>query len=161
MTTQAAPKSELVTTSNNVRSAVDTLAPHMYKAMGALDTASRRTSIEPGLLELVRIRASQLNGCAYCVDMHNADAREGGESERRLYALAVWRDTPFFTARERAALALTEAATRLTDAHVSDEVVAAAAEQFSDVELAELIFTITVINAWNRLGVTARAWPLS
>jgi len=161
MTTQTAPHSEFVTTSNHVRSAVDKLAPHMYKAMSALDAASRRTSIEAPLLELVRIRASQLNGCAYCVDMHSADAREGGESERRIYSLPVWRDTPFFTARERAALALTEAATRLTDAHVSDEVVAATAEQFSDVELAELIWSITVINAWNRLGATARAWPLS
>ncbi|HEY7173879.1 MAG TPA: carboxymuconolactone decarboxylase family protein [Micromonosporaceae bacterium] len=160
MTTTTAPQSRLVTDSNIVRSPADDLAPHINKAMNALDAASRRTRLEAPLTELVRLRASQLNGCAYCVDMHARDAREGGETERRLYALAVWRDTPFFTARERAALALTEAATRLTDGPVSDEVVAEAAKQFDEVELAELIWTIAVINAWNRLGATARAWPL-
>jgi len=148
-------------TTTTVRLAVDKLAPHMNKAMNALDAASRKTGLEAPLLELVRARASQLNGCAYCVDMHSHDAREGGESERRLYALPVWRETPFFTERERAALALTEAATRLTEAPVSDDVFARAAAQFTEVELAELIWTITVINAWNRLGATARAWPLS
>ena len=148
-------------TTTTVRLAVDKLAPHMNKAMNALDAASRKTDLEAPLLELVRARASQLNGCAYCVDTHSRDAREGGESERRLYALPVWRETPFFTERERAALALTEAATRLTEAPVGDEVFAPAAAQFTEVELAELIWTITVINAWNRLGATARAWPLS
>jgi AhpD family alkylhydroperoxidase len=159
-TTPTESASQLVTTSNTVRSAVGELAPQM-KAMNALEAASRKTRIEAPLLELVRARASQLNGCAYCVDMHTADARTGGETERRLYALPVWRDTPFFTARERAALALTEAATRLTEAPVSDEVFAAAAEQFDDVELAELIWVIAIINTWNRLGATAHAWPLS
>ena len=93
--------------------------------------------------------------------MHTRDARDGGESERRLYALPVWRETPFFTARERAALELTEAATRLTEAGVSDEIYARAAAHFTDVELAELIWAIAVINAWNRLGATAHPWPLS
>jgi AhpD family alkylhydroperoxidase len=144
-----------------VRLAVDELAPHINKAMNALDAASRKTTIEPALLELVRARASQLNGCAYCVDLHSRDAREGGESERRLYALPVWRETPFFTARERAALELTEAATRLTDGPVSDETFRRAAAEFTEVELAELLWTIAVINAWNRLGATARPWPLS
>ena len=153
--------SQLVTTSNTVRSAVDELAPQINKAMNALEAASRKSRIEAPLQELVRARASQLNGCAYCVDMHSADARAGGETERRLYALPVWHDTPFFTARERAALALTEAATRLTDGPVSDEVFAAAAEQFDEVELAELIWVIAIINAWNRLGAAAHAWPLS
>ncbi|MFC7550647.1 carboxymuconolactone decarboxylase family protein [Plantactinospora sp. GCM10030261] len=143
------------------RLAVDTLAPHIDKAMNALDAASRQTRLEAPLLELVRARASQLNGCAYCVDMHSRDARDGGETERRLYALPVWREAPFFTARERAALALTEAATRLTDGPVTDEVYAAAAAEFDETELAELIWTITVINAWNRLGATARPWALS
>ena len=161
MTTQTEPRSDVVTTSNTIRSAVDELVPHMMKAMNALELASRKTSLEAPLQELVRARASQLNGCAYCVDMHMTDARKGGESEQRLYALAVWHDTPFFTARERAALALTEAATRLTEAPVSDEVFAAAAAEFDEVELAELIWVITVINAWNRLGATAHAWPLS
>jgi AhpD family alkylhydroperoxidase len=144
-----------------VRLAVDDLAPGMMKAMNALDAAARKTSLEPSLLELVRTRASQLNGCAYCVDMHATDARKGGETERRLYALPVWRETPFFTARERAALELTEAATRLAEAPVAEETFERAAAEFAEVELAELIWTITVINAWNRLGATARPWPLT
>ena len=143
-----------------VRLAVDELVPHINKAMNALDAAARKVSLEAPLLELVRARASQINGCAYCVDMHTRDALKGGDSERRLFALPVWRETPFFTARERAALALTEAATRICEAPVSDEVFATAAEQFGEVELAELIWAITVINAWNRLGATARPWPL-
>jgi len=150
-----------IATTSTVRLAVDELAPHINKAMNALDAAARKVSLEAPLLELVRARASQLNGCAYCVDMHSRDAIEGGDSQRRLFALPVWRETPFFTARERAALELTEAATRLTDGAVSDEVYARAAAQFTDVELAELIWAIAVINAWNRLGATARPWPLS
>jgi AhpD family alkylhydroperoxidase len=149
------------TAAGTVRLAVDELVPHVNKAMNALDAAARKVSLEPSLLELVRARASQLNGCAYCVDMHTRDAIEGGDSARRLFALPVWRETPFFTPRERAALALTEAATRLVDGGVSAEVFAAAAEHFSEVELAELIWAITVINAWNRLGATARPWPLT
>lgn len=133
----------------------------MNKAMNALDAASRKTQLEAPLLELVRLRASQLNGCAYCVDAHSKDAREGWESERRLYAVPVWREAPFFTDRERAALELTEAATRLTEGAVSDDLVAGVAKHFSEVELAELIWSITVINAWNRLGAVAHAWPLT
>ena len=143
-----------------VRLAVDELVPHINKAMNALERETRKVSLEAPLIELVRLRASQLNGCAYCVDMHSRDAREGGETEQRLYAVPVWRETPFFTARERAALELTEAATRLTDGEVSDEVFDRAAAQFTQVELAELIWTIAVINTWNRLGATARPWPL-
>ncbi|MEE4544269.1 carboxymuconolactone decarboxylase family protein [Streptomyces sp. V4-01] len=143
-----------------VRLAVDELAPHINRAMNALDAASRQVGLEGSLLELVRARASQLNGCAYCVDTHARDARDAGESERRLYALPVWRETPFFTARERAALELTEAATRLAGHPVGDDVFDRAAAQFDPTELAELIWTITVINAWNRLGATARPWPL-
>jgi AhpD family alkylhydroperoxidase len=145
---------------NAVRVPVDKLAPHINRALNSLDAASRKVSLEPALLELVRARASQLNGCAYCVDMHTKDARTGGETEQRLYALPVWRETPFFTDRERAALELTEAATRLVDGPVTDEVFGRAAAEFTEVELAELIWTITVINAWNRLGATARPWPL-
>lgn len=140
--------------------AVDKLAPHMNKAMNALDAAARQTTLETSLLELVRARASQLNGCAYCVDLHSRDARQAGETEQRLYALPVWRETPFFSDRERAALELTEAATRLTEGGVSDEVFARATKYFDDVQLAELIWAITVINAWNRLGATARPWAL-
>ena len=142
------------------RLAVDDLCPAASGAMTALDEASRRSTIDPVLLELVRARASQLNGCAYCVDMHSRDARSRGETERRLYALPVWRETPLFTPRERAALELTEAGTRLTDKPVSDEVFQRAAREFSELELAELIWVITVINAWNRLGAIARPWAL-
>ncbi|WP_067812804.1 carboxymuconolactone decarboxylase family protein [Actinomadura kijaniata] len=144
----------------SVRLRVDELAPHINRALNSLDAASRKVSLEPALLELVRARASQLNGCAYCVDLHTRDARKAGETEQRLYALPVWRETPFFTDRERAALELTEAATRLTEGPVGDEVFDRAAAEFTEVELAELIWTITVINAWNRLGATARPWPL-
>lgn len=148
------------TVNATVRVAVDTLAPHMYKAMTAFDAASRKTQLDKPLLELVRTRASQLNGCAYCVDLHSKDAREGGETERRLYALPVWREAPFFTDRERAALELTEAATRLAEAPVGDDLIAEVGKHFTEAELAELIFVITVINAWNRLGAVAQAWPL-
>jgi AhpD family alkylhydroperoxidase len=144
----------------NFRLAVDKLAPHMNKAMNAFDAASRQTTIETSLLELVRLRASQLNGCAYCVDMHSRDAREAGETEQRLYAVPVWRETPLFSDRERAALELTESATRLTEGGVSDEVWARATKHFDDVQLAELIWVITVINAWNRLGAAARPWEI-
>ncbi|HEU0042725.1 MAG TPA: carboxymuconolactone decarboxylase family protein [Jiangellaceae bacterium] len=153
--------SATIAPAGSVRLAVDKLAPHINRAMNALDAASRTTQVESSLLELVRARASQLNGCAYCVDLHSGDARKGGETEQRLYLLPVWRETALFTARERAALELTEAATRLSDGPVTDEVFAQAQAQFTDVELAELIWTITVINAWNRLGATARPWPLS
>jgi len=145
----------------STRLAVGKLAPHINKAMNALDTASRKTQLEAGLLELVRARASQINGCVYCVDTHHRDAVNGGEDPRRLFALPVWRDAPFFTARERAALDLTEAMTRLSEAPVSDETIARAGENFTEVELAELMWTITVINAWSRLGATARPWPVS
>ena len=143
-----------------VRLAVDELAPRISKAMNSLEAASRHIGLEPTLIELVRARASQLNGCAYCVDMHSRDAVGAGDSQQRLFALPVWRETPFFTARERAALELTEAGTRLTDGPVPDEVVSRAAAEFSETELAELIWTIAVINAWNRLGAVARPWPL-
>ena len=143
-----------------VRLAVDDLAPRISKAMNSLEAASRHISLEPTLVELVRARASQLNGCAYCVDMHSRDALAAGDSQQRLFTLPVWRETPFFTARERAALELTEAGTRLTDGPVPDEVVSRAAAEFSETELAELIWTIAVINAWNRLGAVARPWPL-
>src|SRR5215468_10342628 len=149
-----------IATASTVRLAVDELAPHINKAMNALDAAARKVSLEAPLLELVRARASQLNGCAYCVDTHSRDAVDGGDSPRRLFSLPVWRETPFFTARERAALELTEAGTRLTDGPVPDEVVSRAAAEFSETELAELIWTIAVINAWNRLGAVARPWPL-
>lgn len=135
------------------------LTPDAYRAMIALDGVVAAASLETPLQELVRIRASQINGCAYCIDMHTTDARNAGESEQRLYALSAWRESSQFTARERAALRLTESVTQVADTHVPDDDYAAAAAEFTDVELAELLFTITVINAWNRLAVTARLVP--
>jgi AhpD family alkylhydroperoxidase len=140
---------------------VEKLVPAASRALTALDNAVRKTKLERGLLELVRLRASQINGCAYCVDMHSRDALAAGETERRVLALPVWRETPFFTARQRVALELTEAMTRLADHPVSDEVIDHAAAHFPERQLAELIWVITVINAWTRLGATARPWALT
>jgi len=144
-----------------IRLRVEKLVPAASRALTALDDAVRKTELERGLLELVRLRAAQINGCAYCVDMHSRDALAAAETERRVLALPVWRETPFFTARQRAALELTEAMTRLADHPVSDEIVDGAAAHFSERELAELIWVITVINAWTRLGATARPWALT
>jgi AhpD family alkylhydroperoxidase len=141
------------------RLAVDALVPAATKALKALDGAVARTSIEPGLMELVRLRASQINSCSYCIDMHSRDALAAGETERRVLTLTAWRETPLFTERERAALQLSEALTRLADHPVSDEVFDAAASQFTETELAHLIWAIATINIWNRLGA-ARPWGM-
>jgi AhpD family alkylhydroperoxidase len=127
-----------------------------YNAMLALDGA---VTLDSSLRDLVSLRTSILNGCAYCVDMHTLDARARGETEQRLYAVATWHEAPFFTERERAALQLTDSITLLADTHVPREVFEEAREQFDDEELAELIWAITVINAWNRIGVTTRMLP--
>ena len=150
-----------MTQSTTVRLAVEELAPHMAEAMSAFEDASRASQLEPSLQELVRARASQINGCVYCVLMHNRDARKAGESQRRLDALPVWRETPLFTAREKAALELTESVTRLAGHEVAYEVWNRVAEHFTETELAELLWVIAVINAWNRLGAAARPWPLT
>jgi AhpD family alkylhydroperoxidase len=145
-----------------VRLDLDALAPGFAGALAKLDGAATkeldRAGIAPGLRELVRIRASQLNGCAYCIDMHAKDARAGGESEHRLYALPAWRETPFFDERERAALALTEAVTLMADEHVPQEAYDAVAAVLSPGEIAALLGLIVAINAWNAVGVTTRAW---
>jgi AhpD family alkylhydroperoxidase len=133
--------------------------PGIYQAMLRLDKAVADTPLERPLKELVRIRASQINGCAYCLDMHTLDARSIGESEQRIYALSAWREAPFFTARERAALELTEAMTLVHQGHVPDQVYAAAAAEFDAAELAQLAWLIIVINAWNRMAITARSVP--
>ena len=143
-----------------MRIEADKLAPSINKAMNTLEAASRKGVLEPSLQELVRLRASQLNGCAYCVDMHSADARKGGDTEQRLYLLPVWRETELFTERERAALELTEAGTDLAGTGVGDEVFGRASAQFNEVELAELIWVIAVINAWNTVGAIAHPWPV-
>jgi AhpD family alkylhydroperoxidase len=145
-----------------VRLDFDTLAGGFSRAMAHLDKAATKeldgACIDPKLRELIRIRASQLNGCAYCVDMHTKDARAIGEAEQRIYALPVWRETPFFTSRERAALAFTETVTRMTDTHVPDEAYSAVAKEYSEREVAALVSLIVMINAWNAVGVTTRAW---
>jgi len=142
------------------RLAADELAPLMSRAMASFAAATRKSSIEPALLDLVSARASQINGCAYGVDTHSGDAIAAGEDLRRVLSLSVWRETPFFTARERAALALTEAATRCAEGPVPAEVVEEAAEHFGPAELAELVWAVAAINAWNVVGATLHPWPL-
>jgi AhpD family alkylhydroperoxidase len=150
------------TTQIPVRIDFDSLAAGFAKAMAHLDHAAIKeldaAGIDPELRELIRIRASQLNGCAYCIDMHTKDARAIGETEQRIYALPAWAETPFFTARERAALAWTETITRMTDTHVPDADYAAVAAEFTPAEVAALTSLIVMINAWNAVGVSTRAW---
>jgi AhpD family alkylhydroperoxidase len=133
-----------------------------FKAMTHLDNAATkeldRVEFDPRLRELVRIRASQINGCAYCIDMHTKDARAIGETEQRIYSLPAWRETPFFTERERAALAFTESVTLLAHDHVPAEAYDAVAEHFTADEIAALISLIVAINAWNAIAVSTRAW---
>jgi AhpD family alkylhydroperoxidase len=132
------------------------IAPHALEALYSLEKYVRESGLEPALLELVKLRASQINGCAFCVDMHTKDARVRGESEQRLYAVAVWRDTPFFTDRERAALAWTEAVTQVSWQHVQDEVYELARCHFGEKELVDLTIAIIAINGWNRLSISFR-----
>ncbi len=134
-------------------------APAGCEAMQGLGRYVAECGLEPSLLELVRLRASQINGCAYCIDMHTKDARALGESEQRLYALVAWRETPFYSERERAALAWTEAVTRVADGHVGDEAFAAARAHLSEKELVDLTLAIILINGWNRLAIAFRQPP--
>ena len=130
--------------------------------MNHLDRAATkeldRVGFDPRLRELVRIRASQLNGCAYCIDMHTKDARAIGETEQRIYGLPAWREAPYFTGRERAALAFTETVTLLADSHVPSAAYDAVAAEFSPDEVAALVALIVAINAWNAIAVSTRAW---
>jgi len=150
------------TTQIPVRLDFDSFAPGFSRAMSHLDQAATKeldkADIDPRLRELIRIRASQLNGCAYCIDMHTKDARAIGETEQRIYGLAAWAETPYFTARERAALAFTEAVTRLADMHVPDQAYSDVAGEFSPQEIGALVSLIVAINAWNAIAVTTRAW---
>jgi AhpD family alkylhydroperoxidase len=153
------------TTEIPVRLDFDGHAPSFSAAMSRLDGAATkeldRVGFDGRLRELVRLRASQLNGCAYCVNMHSADARAAGETDQRLALLAVWRETTLFDERERAALALTEAITRLAETHVPQDVWQVAAARFSEDELGALVSLIVTINAWNAIGVSTRAWPVA
>ncbi|HZY73243.1 MAG TPA: carboxymuconolactone decarboxylase family protein [Edaphobacter sp.] len=134
-------------------------APDAYKAMSGLEAYLHACGLEEGLLHLVKLRASQINGCAFCLDMHSKDLRAIGETEQRLYTLDAWRECPWFTDRERAALAWTEALTLITQGHVPDAVYEEVRKQFNEKELTDLSLAITTINAWNRLSIAARTTP--
>ncbi len=133
------------------------VAPDAVRLMRDLDGYVHQSGLEPSLLELVKVRASQINGCAYCIDMHTKDARVGGETEQRLYALPAWQETSFFTDRERAALLWTEVLTHLPSEDVADEVYDLVRERFSEKELVDLTIAVVSINGWNRLGVAFRS----
>ena len=134
-------------------------APEVLHAMLGLESKVHAGGLEESLLDLIKLRASQINGCAYCIDMHSKDARARGESEQRLYELNAWHEAPFYSARERAALAWTEAVTLVTNGHVTDEVYEEARKQFTERELAYLTLAIVAINGWNRLGIAFRSEP--
>lgn len=129
------------------------------QALYGLERVVRKSGLETNLLELVRMRASQINGCAYCIDMHSKDARAEGETEQRLYGLTAWRETPFYTERERAALEWTEAVTLVSRDQVPDEVFERVRKQFSEAELINLTLAVVAINSWNRVAIAFRAVP--
>lgn len=135
------------------------VAPEALGAMMKLEAYVRRCGLESSLLELVKTRASQINGCAFCLDMHTKDARAHGETEQRLYTLSAWRETPFFNDRERAALAWTEAVTEVAQSHVPDDVYQQALQHFSEKELVDLTLAVVTINSWNRLAISFRQVP--
>jgi AhpD family alkylhydroperoxidase len=136
------------------------VSPAAYQAMLGLEMFVREQSkLEPTLIQLVKVRASQINGCAYCIDMHSKDARAEGETEQRLYVLSAWEETPFFTDRERAALALTETITLVREGHVPEAVYEKAKKSFSEEELVNLRLAIITINGWNRFAITFRLVP--
>jgi AhpD family alkylhydroperoxidase len=145
-----------------VRLDFDKHAPAFARALAHLDNAATKqldgVNFDHRLRELIRIRASQLNGCAYCIDMHTKDARAAGETEQRIYALPAWRETPYFTARERAALAFTESVTLLAKDHVPEQAYAEVAAEYSPDEIAALVSLLVAINAWTTVGVSTRTW---
>lgn len=135
------------------------VAPGAVHAMNGLGNYLKSSGLEPGLLDLVKLRASQINECAYCVDMHWKDARAAGETEQRLYGVSVWRESPYYTDRERAALAWAEALTRIAEDEISDELYAETRKQFDEKALVDLSLAIVEINGWNRLAKTFRSVP--
>lgn len=135
------------------------VAAPAYRAIAGLEAYVRSSGLEPALLELVRLRASQINGCAYCIDMHTKDARAANESEQRLYALTAWRETPFFTDRERAALEWTESLTLISTNHVPDELYERVSKHFTEAEMVNLSLAVIAINGWNRLAISFRSVP--
>lgn len=143
----------------NTRIDFDKFAPDAIKAVLGLEKYVNSSGLEKSLLNLVKLRASQINGCVYCVDMHSTDAKKEGESERRLQSVVVWRESPFFTTRERAALAWTEAVTLLSETHVPDDIYNEVLTCFSEKEVIDLTMAIITINSWNRLAVSFRKLP--
>jgi AhpD family alkylhydroperoxidase len=141
------------------RIAYEKTDPNSVKAMLGLETYVSDCGLEAALLELVRLRASQINGCAYCLDMHTKDARARGETEQRLYLLQAWTEAPFYSDRERAALAWTEAVTRISETHAPDAVYKEARKHFTEAELVALTMAIITINGWNRLAIAFRSMP--
>jgi len=133
--------------------------PGAYKAMLGLEAYLAHSSIEKPLRELIKMRVSQINGCAYCLDMHSKDARAGGETEQRLYLLNAWREAPFYSDRERAALAWAEAVTLVHETHVPDELYEETCKYFSEAELMDLTLLVTTINSWNRIAIAFRSVP--
>ena len=133
------------------------ISPAAYRAMAGLESYIHSSSIEEPLVHLLKMRVSQINGCAYCLDMHSKDARALGETEQRLYGLDAWREAPYYTDRERAALAFVEAITLVTQGHMEDEVYEEARKTFSEKELVDLAMVAVAINGWNRLAITFRA----
>ena len=135
------------------------IAPGAMKTMYGLEKYLAECGLESSLIDLIKLRASQINGCAYCIDMHTKDARARGESEQRLYELVAWRETPFYTERERAALAWTEAVTLIAGEHVPDEVYEQVRQHFTEQELVNLTLAIVAINGWNRFAISFRTVP--
>jgi AhpD family alkylhydroperoxidase len=138
---------------------VQELSPEGFKAMVALERIAQHSGLEKSLIHLVKLRASQINGCAYCIDMHTKDARLAGETEQRLFCLSVWRECPFYTDRERAAMEWTEEVTLISNNQVPDDVFERVRKHFSDAELVNLNYAVIAINAWNRIAITFRATP--
>lgn len=134
-------------------------APGVYEAMDSLDQYIQNCGLEKSLVFLVQLRASQINGCAYCIDMHSKDLRAIGDTEQRLYSLDAWRECPYYTDRERAALAWTEAVTLIKEGHVGDAVYEEVQPHFSQKELSDLTFVVAAINSWNRLSIASRLVP--
>jgi AhpD family alkylhydroperoxidase len=134
-------------------------APGAARAMVGLETYVRQSGLEPKLIGLIKVRASQINGCAFCIEMHTREARAEGETEQRLYLLDAWREAPFYSERERAALAWTEALTLISETHVPDAVFEEARQQFAEEELVNLTLGVCTINAWNRIAISFRSVP--
>lgn len=141
------------------RIAYSNIAPDGVEVLRRLEVYLKNSGLEPELVELVKLRASQMNGCAYCIDMHTKDARTHGESEQRLYGVNAWRETPFYSERERAALTWAESVTNIGADHVPDEVYDRVKEQFTEKELVDLTLAVIAINSWNRLAISFRTPP--